>query len=94
MPLKYEIRFTNQFKSDIKKAKKQKKDIAALMKVVSSLASGETLDEKYKDHALVGNYNGMRECHIQPDWLLIYQKNDSLLVLVLYRVGSHSDLFK
>lgn len=92
--MKYEVRFTNQFKKDIKLAKKQGKDIEKLFDVIGILANGETLDEKYRDHDLSGNFKGCRECHIEPDWLLIYEVDNNVLVLVLNRVGSHSELFK
>lgn len=92
--MRYEIRFTNQFKKDIKLAKKQGKSIEKLFEVVDILANGEALAPKYRDHDLSGDYAGCRECHIEPDWLLIYEINNGLLILVLNRVGSHSDLFK
>lgn len=92
--MKYEVRFTNQFKKDIKLAKKQGKDIDKLFDVIGILANGETLAEKYRDHDLSGNFKGCRECHIEPDWLLIYEIDNNVLVLVLNRVGSHSELFK
>ena len=92
--MKYEVRFTNQFKKDVKLAKKQGKDIDKLFDVIGILANGETLDEKYRDHDLSGNFRGCRECHIEPDWLLIYEVDNNVLVLVLNRVGSHSELFK
>ena len=92
--MKYEVRFTNQFNKDIKLAKKQGKDIDKLFDVIGILANGETLDEKYRDHDLSGNFKGCRECHIEPDWLLIYEIDNNVLVLVLNRVGSHSELFK
>ncbi len=92
--MKYEVRFTNQFKKDIKLAKKQGKDIDKLFDVIGVLANGETLDEKYRDHDLSGNFKGCRECHIEPDWLLIYEIDNNVLILVLNRVGSHSELFK
>ena len=91
--MKYEIRFTTQFKKDIKLAKKQGKDIGKLFEVVEHLANGEALEDKYRDHDLSGNYKGCRECHIEPDWLLIYEIDNGVLILMLYRVGSHSDLF-
>ena len=77
--MKYDVQFTNQFKKDLKLAKKQNKN---------------TLDAKYRDHDLTGNYKGTRECHIEPDWLLIYEIRGDVLVLMLYRLGSHSELFK
>ena len=92
--MNYEVRFTNQFKKDIKLAQKQGKDIEKLFSVVNILASGEPLPAKFRDHDLTGDYKGCRECHIEPDWLLIYEKDNGLLILMLNRVGSHSELFK
>lgn len=92
--MKYEVIFTNQFKKDLKLAKKQGKKLARLLTVIEALANGETLDAKYRDHALTGDYIGTRECHIEPDWLLVYEIRNSVLVLILYRLGSHSELFK
>lgn len=92
--MKYEVKFTSQFKRDLKLAQKQQKDISALMEVIEKLANGETLDLKYRDHDLSGNYKGCRECHIEPDWLLVYEYINDVLVLMLYRLGSHSELFK
>lgn len=92
--MKYELQFTSQFKKDLKLAKKQNKDLGKLFEVIDILANGETLDAKYKDHSLTGNYRETRECHIEPDWLLIYEIRGDVLVLMLYRLGSHSELFK
>ena len=92
--MKYEVKFTNQFKKDLKLAKKQNKDLDKLFKVVSILADGGTLDAKYRDHDLSGNYRGTRECHIESDRLLVYEIRGDVLVLMLYRLGSHSELFK
>ena len=92
--MKYEVKFTNQFKRDLKLAKKQNKDLDKLFEVVNILASGGTLDASYRDHDLSGNYKGTRECHIEPDWLLVYEIRDEVLVLMLYRLGTHSELFK
>ena len=91
--MKYEVKFTTQFKKDLKLAKKQNKDIDVLFSVIEQLAQGKQLDEKYRDHDLGGTYKGCRECHIDPDWLLIYETKDDVLVLLLYRLGSHSQLF-
>lgn len=91
--MKYEIKFTNQFKRDLKLAKKQGHDADRLFSIIEKLANGEALEEKYRDHELSGNYKGCRECHIEPDWLLVYERIDDVLVLLLYRVGSHSELF-
>lgn len=92
--MKYNLQFTSQFKKDLKLAKKQNKDLGKLFEVIDILANGETLDAKYKDHSLTGNYRGTRECHVEPDWLLIYEIRGDVLVLMLYRLGSHSELFK
>ena len=92
--MKYDLQFTSQFKKDLKLAKKQNKDLGKLFEVIDILANGETLDAKYKDHSLTGNYRGNRECHVDPDWLLIYEIRGDVLVLMLYRLGSHSELFK
>lgn len=92
--MKYEVKFTTQFKKDLRLAKKQGKDLNKLFEVVDILADGDMLDKKYHDHELSGNYAGTRECHIEPDWLLIYELKNEILVLMLYRLGSHSELFK
>ena len=92
--MKYEVKFTNQFKKDLKLAKKQNKDLDKLFEIVNILAEGGTLDEKYRDHDLSGNYKGTRECHIEPDWLLVYELRNDVLVLMLYRLGTHSERFK
>ena len=92
--MKYKIKFTSRFKKDLKQAKKQGKDIEMLFDVIEKIANDETLDGKYRDHSLSGNYKGTRECHIEPDFLLIYEKIEEVLVLSLVRTGSHSDLFK
>lgn len=92
--MKYDIQFTTQFKKDLKLAKKQNKDLDKLFSVIEVLARGETLPPQYRDHDLSGNYKGTRECHVEPDWLLIYEIQDNVLVLMLYRLGTHSELFK
>lgn len=92
--MNYEVRFTTRFKRDLKQVKKQGKDLNKLYDVIQKLASKTPLDVKYRDHDLSGNYEGYRECHIEPDWLLIYEYIEDILVLVLVRTGSHSDLFK
>ena len=91
--MKYIVDFTTQFKKDIKLAKKQGKDTYKIFEVVEKLANDEVLEAKYKDHCLTGDYKDCRECHIEPDWLLIYKKYESELILMLVRTGSHSDLF-
>ena len=92
--MKYEVKFTNQFKKDIKLAKKQNKDLNKLFDVVNILAEGGILEVKYRDHYLSGEYKGTRECHVEPDWLLVYEIQNDVLVLILYRLGTHSELFK
>ncbi|MCD8049049.1 MAG: type II toxin-antitoxin system YafQ family toxin [Clostridia bacterium] len=91
--MSYEVKFTSQFKKDLKFAKKQNKNLDEMFDVVEKLANDIPLEEKYRDHALTGNYISYRECHIEPDWLLVYKKDSGVLVLLLYRLGSHSDLF-
>lgn len=92
--MKYDIQFTNQFKKDLKLAKKQNKNLNKLFEIIDILANAGNLKAKYKDHDLIDNYKGTRECHIEPDWLLIYEISNSVLVLMLYRFGRHSELFK
>lgn len=88
-----EIRTTSKFRKDLKLAKKKGLNIALLQEVVDVLASGEKLSEKHHDHALTGDWESFRECHIQPDWLLIYKISGDSLILTLVRTGTHSDLF-
>ena len=90
---KYIVKPTAQFKKDFKLAMKRSMKIELLEEVIAMLAMGETLPDKHKDHALTGNWVGHRECHILPDWLLIYRIEDEVLVLTLARTGTHSDLF-
>ena len=90
---KYEIKNTTQFKKDYKLAKRRGLDISLLKDIVTKLANVEPLDPKYKDHSLSGNWTGHRECHIQPDWLLIYRYEENVLILTLTRTGTHSGLF-
>ena len=89
-----EIFYTNQFKKDFKKAKKQGKNLEKLKEVLVLLQEQQILTQKYKDHVLTGNYIGTRECHIEPDWLLIYKIDGDKLILTLARIGSHSELFR
>lgn len=91
--MKYTVKPTKKFQKDLKTAQKRGYDIDKLTKVIKLLADGSALPEEYYDHSLKGNYSGCRECHIQPDWLLIYEINSSELILYLTRTGSHSDLF-
>ncbi len=92
--MKYEVKFTTKFKKDIKLAKKQGRNTDKLLEIVERLSNGEPLEAKYRDHDLSGDYQGWRECHIEPDWLLVYKLLDDVLVLLLNRIGSHSELFK
>ena len=84
--------YRNKFKKEVEKAKKQGRDIQELKKIIELLINEKPLPLKCKDHKLVGSYKGYRECHIAPDWLLVYMKTDT--ELFLERTGSHSDLFK
>ncbi|MBR1746765.1 MAG: type II toxin-antitoxin system YafQ family toxin [Clostridia bacterium] len=91
--MKYEIKPTGQFKKDLKKVGKRNLDLSELKTVIETLAEGKALAPKYRDHELGGDYKKCRECHIQPDWLLIYRYQDTDLILYLLRTGTHSDLF-
>lgn len=91
--MKYTIRPTVKFQKDLKRAYRRGYDISLLTNVIKKLADGEPLPQKNKDHALIGNYAGCRECHITPDWLLIYEVECGELILYLTRTGTHSDLF-
>ena len=86
-----ELEFTNQFKRDLKLAKKRGKDTGKLDKIVEKLLKAVPLDPKNRDHTLSGDYQDHQECHIEPDWLLIYLKRATKIILV--RTGTHSDLF-
>lgn len=88
-----EIVLSNQFKKDLKLASKRGYKLELLEKIVDKIANNIKLEDKYRDHALTGNYIGFRECHIQPDWLLVYRIENDELMLFLSRTGSHSDLF-
>ncbi|WP_173430196.1 type II toxin-antitoxin system YafQ family toxin [Sharpea azabuensis] len=88
-----QLKVTNKFKKDLKRIQKQGRNLELLQDVLQLLLMETELDIKYRDHALTGNYVGFRECHIQPDWLLIYMINHNDLILTASRTGSHSDLF-
>ena len=90
----YEVKFTTAFKKSYKHMKKRGLDMSALDDVVDTLRQGKPLDEKHHDHALTGNFAGFRECHIKPDWLLIYLIENNILTLTLVDTGSHSGIFK
>ena len=87
------IKPTTRFQKDVKRAQRRGYDLALLTDIIKKLASGEPLPVKNRDHALTGNYAGCRECHITPDWLLIYEIEEQQLFLYLTRTGTHSDLF-
>jgi len=90
---KRNVRRTTQFKKEYRKSKKQGKDMQLVLNIIKMLANDETLPPKHRDHALSGNWIGFRECHVAPDWLLVYQKTDNgELILVLARLTSHSEL--
>jgi len=86
------IQYRNTFERDVKRIKKRGLDFSKLKEVMQILAEEKPLPTKYRDHPLIGNYVGHRECHIQPDWLLIYKKASD--TIVFERTGTHSDLFK
>lgn len=85
------VRYTSRFKKDLKRIKRRGKNTHLLQEIIQQLANDEPLQRKYRDHALIGNYSGTRECHLQPDWLLIYRLMDNELILI--RTGTHADLF-
>lgn len=87
-----EVRATTRFKREVKKAARQQENMQKLSDVIDLLQAEEPLPEHHRDHALTGNYVGHRECHLSPDWLLIYKVEDGILILV--RTGSHSELFR
>ena len=86
-----EIRRTGQFKRDVKRMQKRGKDFSALGDVIGRLAAGEPLELRHRDHPLSGGYSGSRDCHVEPDWVLIYELTRDELILI--RTGTHSDLF-
>jgi len=91
--MKYTVKPTTKFQRDLKRVHKRGYDISLLTDIIKKLAAGEQLPEKNKDHPLSGDYIGCRECHITPDWLLIYEIDNGELILYLTRTGTHSDLF-
>lgn len=88
----YGVRYTNKFLKDVRLAKKRQLDTSLLHDIVEKLRTGQKLDENHHDHQLSGDYAGYRECHIQPDWLLVYKQDKKILILTLMRTGTHSDL--
>lgn len=89
----YTVKPSTKFQKDLKRTKKRGWDTELLTAIIKKLALGETLDPRYRDHTLSGNYANSRECHIQPDWLLIYEYEEDTMTLYLTRTGSHSDLY-
>ncbi|MCZ0860224.1 type II toxin-antitoxin system YafQ family toxin [Methanocorpusculum sp. MG] len=89
----YAITTTSRFKKDVKVLQKRGYDLTLLTGVIELLVQGERLPRNYLDHGLNGEWSDFRECHIQPDWILIYRIDDEMLVLTLTRTGTHSDLF-
>ena len=90
----YQVKFTTAYKKAYKFMKKRGLDISLLDEVVDLLRQGKQLEKRYHDHGLTGDLAGFRECHIKPDWLLIYLIENDILTLTLIDTGSHSDLFK
>lgn len=89
----YKIEVSKQYLKDLKLARKRQLNEKLLNDIITMLAAGEPLPAKNHDHVLVGNYKGYRECHITPDWLLIYSRNETVKIISLVRTGTHSDLF-
>jgi mRNA interferase YafQ len=89
----FDVKYTTRFKKDYKLLKKRGYDMNKLLDVIDILREGSELPPQYKDHPLHGDYEGHRDCHIEPDWILIYYKNENSLVLSLTRTGTHSDVF-
>ncbi|MCD8204047.1 MAG: type II toxin-antitoxin system YafQ family toxin [Coprobacillus sp.] len=88
-----EVYYSSRFKKDLAKVEKGGKDLKKLYVVVELLKEGKTLEERYRDHKLQGEYIGYRECHIEPDWVLIYKFEKNRMILVLTRTGSHAKIF-
>jgi len=88
----YTINTTTKFEKDLVLSKRRNKDLGKLKAIIDKLARGEVLEPKHRDHPLGGNYAGYRECHVEPDWLLVYKIVKDELLLVLMRTGTHSDL--
>ena len=89
----FELELTHQYLKDLKLARKRGLDESKLNEVILKLVSGEELPKKNRDHSLSGDYKGFRECHISPNWLLIYSKDITVRIVTLVRTGTHSDLF-
>lgn len=91
--MKYKVKHSKEFKKRLKKLKYDTKSIDLANSIITKLANDEPLDKKHKDHNLTGKYEGFRECHIKPDLLLIYKKEEDILILTCLAIGSHSELF-
>lgn len=91
---KYELEYGGKFLKDLKLAKRRGLNMKDLSDVTDMLQEGKTLPKRCRDHLLTGDYKGFRECHVNPDWLLVYKKKEAIKVVSLYRTGTHSDLFK
>ena len=91
--MKYEVQYSKEFRKGLNKLKNDKNSLNLVRNIIKKLANNEILESKYKDHKLIGKYAGFRECHIKPDLLLIYKKENKTLILVCIAIGSHSDLF-
>lgn len=89
----FELKFTTVYKKSYKRMKKRGLDLSLLDEVVDELRQGHPLDKKYHDHELKGEFEGFRECHIKPDWLLVYLIDAGVLTLTLVDTGSHADIF-
>ena len=89
----YKLKYTSQFKKDYKRSKKQGREITLFVEVLEKLRKDEYLGIQFSDHQLTGNFTGFRECHLNPDWILIYRKDKKTKTITLTRIGSHSDLF-
>lgn len=89
-----DVYFSGKFRRDYKRIQKQGKDVNRLLKIVDILAAEQPLAPKYRDHVMTGDFIGHRECHIEPDWLLVYKVEQDALLLTLTRTGSHSDRFR
>ena len=90
----YSLEFTKQYLRDLKLSRKRNLDEEKLNQLIKILITGDNIPKQYKNHALTGNYKGLNECHIEPDWLLIYSKNKTVKLITLIRTGTHADLFK
>lgn len=91
--MKYDIGYTHRFEKDLKICQKRGMNLSLLEKVISQLAATGSLPEQYKPHKLQGKYNGLWECHLRPDWLLVWAQNDHELTLLFTNTGTHADLF-